>query len=786
MTTTAPTSTSDAPDSGNAVAAGDLDMLAERYEEAAAHYREAVAAGVDDAAVEHKLQRAEAAAASAVNRGEQQTPVFHARYSQVASGELLVPPPPLPKPAANPRPPHDVGDRVRVTVGRAVGAGGSAVFHRLTALAGRGGVSGQVWTNWYTAGERLPGPLRKWAQILRLAYMRETLFENNLVRPYPDGAKTGYVEGALEPPEWAKRWRSADGSWNYLIKDPDGRYDPMVGAAYTRFFRNVGDDLGLAGIHPSPDPATDPVSVREVSRRMLSAKGERKTVPFLNLWAAAWIQFQNSDWVSHGSNDSTRWAQIPLAADDPLRSYGIDHLKIHPSDPDPTRRPEDEGLPPTFLNEVTHWWDGSQLYGSDWETQQRLRSMEGGKLRMTDTATLPTDEKTGTELTGFTRNWWVGVGLLHTLFAREHNAICDMLAEHHPDWDDETLFQTSRLINAAVMAKIHTVEWTPAILPNHSLNDGMMSNWYGLMTNAFGGKHKHVLEDIPITSRELGGIVGNPQGTFAKYGLSEEFTAVYRMHSLLPDVVNIVDLDGTPKEDVPLGRTRHANSPRMIHEYGMESLARTFGEQAPGALVNNNYPASMQDLSLPGIGVMDMGSVDLYRDRERGVPTYNQLRREIGLKPIHSFDELIDDPDVVAELRDIYGTDSEGRDNVDHMELLIGTLTEAHRPTAFGFGETLFQIFILNASWRLLGDRFYTDDYRAEVYTEAGLAWVDEASFKSVLLRNIPDLASTGLANISNAFEPWDEGRLSEERHPLRACTKGLGPDPWAGDAAAT
>ncbi|TQM57506.1 peroxidase family protein [Humibacillus xanthopallidus] len=784
MTTTAPTPASDLPGSDNAVSAGDLHMLAERYEEAAAAYREAIAAGLGGPAVEHKLQRAETAAASAVSRGEQQTPVFRARYAEVAAGESLVPPPHLPKPAANPRPPHDVGDTVRVAVGRAVGTGGSALFHGLTRLAGRGGVSGPIWTNWYTAGESLPGPMRKWYQILRLAYMRETLFENNLVRPYPQGAKTGYVDATLEPPEWAHRWRSADGSWNYLLKDADGRYDPMVGAAYTRFFHNVGDDRGLAGIHPPADPATDPVSVRELSRRLLTTKGERKTVPFLNLWAAAWIQFQNSDWVSHGSNDSTRTAEIPLAEDDPLRSYGIDHLTIHRSDADPTRRPEDEGLPPTFLNEVTHWWDGSQLYGSDWETQQRVRSMEGGRLTVTDDGTLPTDEETGTEVTGFTRNWWVGVGLLHTLFVREHNAIADMLAEHHPDWDDETLFQTARLINAAVMAKIHTVEWTPAILPNHSLNDGMMSNWYGLITNAFGGKHKHVLEDIPITSRELGGIVGNPQGTFAKYGLSEEFTAVYRMHSLLPDVVHVKNLDGTPNDDVPLGRTRHANSPRMIHEYGMESLARTFGEQAPGALVNNNYPASMQDISLPGIGVMDMGSVDLYRDRERGVPTYNQLRREIGLKPIHSFDDLIDDKEAVANLRDLYGTDDQGRDKVDDMDLLIGTLTEAHRPTAFGFGETLFQIFILNASWRLLGDRFYTDDYRSEVYTPEGLAWVDDATFKSVLLRNIPALASTGLANVSNAFEPWDEGRLSEERHPLRACTKGLGPDPWAGDAA--
>ena len=118
------------------------------------------------------------------------------------------------------------------------------------------------------------------------------------------------------------------------------------------------------------------------------------------------------------------------------------------------------------------------------------------------------------------------------------------------------------------------------------------------------------------------------------------------------------------------------------------------------------------------------------------------------------------------------------------MDLLIGTLCESHRPTAFGFGETLFQVFILNASWRLLGDRFYTDDFREEIYTKEGLAWIDAVSFKQVLLRNIPTLADTGLTNVHNAFEPWDMGRLTEERHPLRACTKGLGKDPWAGDAA--
>ena len=83
------------------------------------------------------------------------------------------------------------------------------------------------------------------------------------------------------------------------------------------------------------------------------------------------------------------------------------------------------------------------------------------------------------------------------------------------------------------------MEWTPAILPNPTLLDAMHTNWYGFVTNLFGGRRKKALEEIPITNRELGGILGNPQARFAAYGLSEEFTAVYRMHSLLPDSVRI-------------------------------------------------------------------------------------------------------------------------------------------------------------------------------------------------------------------------------------------------------
>src|SRR6185369_18069691 len=94
----------------------------------------------------------------------------------------------------------------------------------------------------------------------------------------------------------------------------------------------------------------------------------------------------------------------------------------------------------------------------------------------------------GYEITGFRDNWWMGLSMLHTLFVKEHNAIAAELWAKNVRVDpktkkyvwkngkdvrlmdeaqiDEQVFQTARLINAAVLAKIHTVEWTPAILPN--------------------------------------------------------------------------------------------------------------------------------------------------------------------------------------------------------------------------------------------------------------------------------------------------------------------------------
>ena len=64
------------------------------------------------------------------------------------------------------------------------------------------------------------------------------------------------------------------------------------------------------------------------------------------------------------------------------------------------------------------------------------------------------------------------------------------------------------------------------------------------------------------------------------------------------------------------------------------------------------------------------------------------------------------------------------------------------------------------------------------------MQWVDDASLKTVILRHFPELAATGLGNVTNAFEPWDTDTwLDPLRHPLRAYQPELKRDPWLGDA---
>lgn len=45
------------------------------------------------------------------------------------------------------------------------------------------------------------------------------------------------------------------------------------------------------------------------------------------------------------------------------------------------------------------------------------------------------------------------------------------------DLEDEDLYRYARLVTSAVIAKIHTIDWTVELLKTDTLLAGMRSNW---------------------------------------------------------------------------------------------------------------------------------------------------------------------------------------------------------------------------------------------------------------------------------------------------------------------
>ena len=259
----------------------------------------------------------------------------------------------------------------------------------------------------------------------------------------------------------------------------------------------------------------------------------------LNLLAAAWIQFQVHDWVDH--------ARYPLGQATDVRVPllpGMTWSNVPGGPPEqemriagniPFEGPGHNPMSPVFPNATTPWWDGSEVYGSAVDQTNKLR--DGAKLRLTPQGYLP-DDASGQTITGFNESWWLGLGSMHTLFAREHNVLCDELRSQYPAWGDERVFQTARLIVSALIAKIHTVEWTPAILGTEVIDIGLNTNWSGPPAHDWLTRlgiwliDSHASVGIPKTMPDHDGV---------PYSLTEEFITVYRMHPLLPDDYRFVD-----------------------------------------------------------------------------------------------------------------------------------------------------------------------------------------------------------------------------------------------------
>ena len=256
--------------------------------------------------------------------------------------------------------------------------------------------------------------------------------------------------------------RTIDGTYNDLNF-------PKMGSAGCRFGRNFPLDQVV------PDAPNLLIPNPRVVSRELMTREQFQPATFLNLLAAAWIQFMVHDWFVH-DRSKTDFVEIPTSPGD---DFGAPSIRVPRSVPDAGAR---------RLDAAARLRESEQpLVG--FVAALRLRRQHGGEAADQDRRQAP--HRADRAAAGRSRHRRELQRLHRQLVDRPGDAphacsrwstttICDLLAHQHPDWNDEQLFRKARLINSALMAKIHTLEWTPAIVPHPIIERGMNVNWSGL------------------------------------------------------------------------------------------------------------------------------------------------------------------------------------------------------------------------------------------------------------------------------------------------------------------
>lgn len=590
------------------------------------------------------------------------------------------------------------------------------------------------------------------ARIFALLYYvkaRKFLYDHNIFAPREDLTTKICKSSEIF-------YRTADGTCN----DPK---ISLMGSSNTAFSRMMEDAYAPRRSLEVSDKEPD---VRILSRELLERKGAIKKTINSNLLASAFLQFNTHDWLAHKTyKDTVNLHVHPLSKNDPLFvKYGQKEMLFPMTVDESPQSPT-----PLFKNEATHWFDGSQLYGSDLETQIKLRTMQDGLMKL-ENGFLPLDEN-GEEMAGNTSNWWIGLSVLHTLFVREHNVIAKELKQRYPNWDDEKIFQTARLINSAVITKIFLTEQVMPRIVNKNFHLINLSNWYGLVNalasfTKLGKKFEYKklgevnlkppYEVLPVN--ELSGLVGGKyELNGVPFSMTEEWAQLYRYHAILPDDLNIQASKDNILQKIPLQNTRGKEARNLIKKHGWASVMRGFGYQAGGTSALHNNPKFFSELELPMLGRVDLSALDLFRERERGIPKFNQLRRLLGLPIYKSFSELTSNVEDAELMKKLYHNDIESLDST------IGFLAE-EPPEGLELGETVVHMLSLLASRRIESDRFYTTDFNAKVYTQYGIDWINAATIKKIISRNFPELAEE-LKDVTNPLARWDKKVLDTVRN---------------------
>ncbi len=459
------------------------------------------------------------------------------------------------------------------------------------------------------------------------------------------------LQAAQQPQK--EEFRSFDGSKNNKNSTTMGAINsPYINIIPTDSTRDIGGSTEVN----LPNP-------RAISNTVMAQSGNTENKKGLSDMFWLWGQFLDHDITLTPEGKDDR-ADIAIPTGDRFfdpQGTGTQTMKFERS-----KESRNEKGEKVYTNVITAYIDGSNIYGSDKETADRLRSFEGGRLTTSANTLMPENDK-GHFVSGDVRvNENVGLSAMHTLWMREHNRIADKLAAENPRWNDEKLFQKARKLVIAEMQAISYNEFIPQLLGKNTLDryKGYNPNVSAQVSNSFA-------------------------------------TAAYRLgHTMISPTILRLDEKGQEIAEGNLALRDAFFRPDKLKEAGIDPILRGFASQKAQAV----DPMLIDDLrnflfGPPGAGGFDLASLNIQRGRDHALSSFNDSREALGLRRIESFDDPIWKGDFGEKLAQVY-------DSPDDVDLWVGGLAEKETGDSI-VGET-FTLIMKDQYERLRdGDRFW-------------------------------------------------------------------------------
>ena len=514
------------------------------------------------------------------------------------------------------------------------------------------------------------------------------------------GATGGCGESNESAAPATSAYRSIDGQGNDISH-------PQRGAAGTRL-RRLTSAAYADGVSAPAGP--DRPSARAISDAIIAQSESIPSRAGLSGFVFQWGQFVDHDLDLTALASPVEEFDVPVPPWDPIfdpTNTGTAVLPFFRSKYDPATGTGPDN-PRQQLNEITSFLDASMVYGSSEDRAHALRTLSGGRLLTSsgnllprNTLGLPNVDNGAARpeqyyVAGDLRaNEQPGLTAMHTLFMREHNRWCDVLAPAHPTWSDEELYQEARRRVSALVQIITFKEFLPTLVG-------------------------------PYAPSVDGAYMPEVDTTIA----SEFSAALYRVgHTMLPPELPRVENDGSPAPEGPLPLSEAFFLPSNMSQPGeievtLKGLATLTQQEIDNKVVDGVRNFLVGD-PIAGV-ILDLTALNIQRARDHGLGSYNQVRAGLGLATASSFADISSDLQVQQAFASVYVS-------IEDVDLWVGGISEDHAPGA-QVGELIATVITDQFTRLRDGDRFW---YRRDpAFSARELADLEATRLSDVIRRN--------------------------------------------------